>query len=67
MCDFKIFCIIKNLFFSSKLNISKITFTSGANVASQEYEIDKTIERCPLCGIALNENGICPKCGYRKP
>lgn len=49
-----------------KLNISKITFTSGANAASQEYEIDKTIERCPLCGISLDENGVCPKCGYRK-
>ena len=23
-------------------------------------------ERCPLCGIALNENGVCPKCGYKK-
>lgn len=21
---------------------------------------------CPLCGIAL-VNGVCPKCGYRKP
>ena len=20
----------------------------------------------PLCGIALNENGVCPKCGYKK-
>ena len=24
------------------------------------------IDRCPLCGVALNEEGICPKCGYRK-
>ena len=23
-------------------------------------------DRCPLCGIALNENGVCPKCGYKK-
>ena len=22
--------------------------------------------RCPLCGIALNEKGVCPKCGYQK-
>ena len=49
-----------------KLNIAKLTFTSGVNAASQEYPVDKTIDRCPLCGIALNENGVCPKCGYRK-
>lgn len=49
-----------------KLNIAKITFTSGANVASQEFEITGSIERCPLCGVALNENGVCPKCGYQK-
>lgn len=49
-----------------KLNIAKITFTSGVNAASQEYEVNKTVDRCPLCGIALNENGVCPKCGYRK-
>lgn len=48
-----------------KLNISKITFTSGGNIATEEYKIDKTIERCPLCGIALT-NGICTKCGYKK-
>ena len=49
-----------------KLNISKITFTSGDNAASEEYEVNKTIKRCPRCGISLNENGVCPKCGYRK-
>lgn len=49
-----------------KLNISKITFTSGANAASQEYEPFKSMDRCPLCGIALSEDGICPKCGYRE-
>lgn len=49
-----------------KLNISKLTFTSGGNVATEDYEVDKTIERCPLCGIALTEDGICPKCGYKK-
>lgn len=48
-----------------KLNIAKITFTSGDNAASQEYEVAGSIARCPLCGIALNEEGICPKCGYR--
>ena len=49
-----------------KLNIAKITFTSGVNAASQEYETKKSMDRCPLCGVALDENGICPKCGYRK-
>ena len=51
-----------------KLNIVKITFTSGVNGATQEYgkENQKEKDRCPLCGIMLNENGVCPKCGYRK-
>ena len=49
-----------------KLNIVKITFTSGVNGATQEYEPQqKEKARCPLCGIALNENGVCPKCGYK--
>ena len=48
-----------------KLNIAKITFTSGCNAASCEYETKQEIERCPLCGIAL-VNGVCPKCGYKK-
>jgi 6-pyruvoyltetrahydropterin/6-carboxytetrahydropterin synthase len=51
-----------------KLNIVKITFTSGVNGATQEYgkEHLKEKDRCPLCGIALDKNGMCPKCGYRK-
>lgn len=49
-----------------KLNIAKITFTSGDNAASEEYTDRKEIERCPLCGIALNEEGVCIKCGYKK-
>lgn len=49
-----------------KLNISKITFVSGDNTASQEFPIKKSIERCPVCGVALNENGVCYKCGYVK-
>ena len=49
-----------------KLNIAKLTFTSGVNAASQEYHPEKQIDRCPLCGIALNEDGVCPKCGYKK-
>ena len=49
-----------------KLNIVKITFTSGVNGATEEYEPQKKqLDRCPMCGIAL-ENGVCPKCGYRK-
>ena len=49
-----------------KLNIAKLTFTSGVNAASAEFETNNKIERCPLCGIALNEDGVCPKCGYKK-
>jgi 6-pyruvoyltetrahydropterin/6-carboxytetrahydropterin synthase len=48
-----------------KLNIVKITFTSGVNGAIEVYEPKKGKARCPLCGIALNENGVCPKCGYK--
>lgn len=49
-----------------KLNISKITFSSGDNKASKEFSICKTIDRCPYCGVALDENGKCYKCGYVK-
>ena len=49
-----------------KLTIAKNTFTSGVNAGSQEYTPSLKIDRCPLCGIALNENGVCPKCGYKK-
>ncbi|MBR8701276.1 hypothetical protein IX317_001513 [Fusobacterium sp. DD29] len=49
-----------------KLNIAKITFTSGVNATSAEFTTKNDIERCPLCGIALNENHVCPKCGYKK-
>lgn len=47
-----------------KLKIARICFTSGANAASQAYEPYGTMERCPRCGVALNEDGVCPKCGY---
>ena len=50
-----------------KLNIAKITFTSGVNAATADFTTHNEIDRCPLCGIALNENGVCPKCGYKKP
>ena len=49
-----------------KLNIAKITFTSGVNAGSAEFETKNNIDRCPLCGISLNEEGVCPKCGYKK-
>ena len=49
-----------------QLNIVKLTFTSGVNAACAEFETRNKIDRCPLCGIALDENGVCPKCGYRK-
>ena len=47
-----------------KLNISKITFVSGDNAASKEYKIEGTKERCPLCGVLLDKDGICYKCGF---
>ncbi len=50
-----------------KLNIAKLTFVSGDNKACQCYTPRGTHDRCPLCGVALDENGVCPKCGYRKP
>lgn len=48
-----------------KLNIAKITFSSGVNAATQEFTPGKSIDRCPLCGVALID-GVCPKCGYKK-
>lgn len=48
-----------------KLNIAKITFSSGANCASEEFTVYRSVERCPLCGIELDEKGKCPKCGYK--
>lgn len=50
-----------------KLNIVKLTFTSGVNGASAEFPSHLEVDRCPLCGIALDENGTCPKCHYQKP
>ena len=50
----------------NKLNIAKLTFKSGVNTASQEYQPTGTIDRCPCCGIAFGPDGICPKCGCRK-
>lgn len=49
-----------------KLNISKITFTSGDNAASEEFPIYGSVDRCPCCGVALDEDGECHKCGYKK-
>ena len=49
-----------------KLNIVKLTFTSGVNAACAEFPSQGERARCPLCGVALNEQGVCPKCGWRK-
>lgn len=48
------------------LNIVKITFTSGVNSASEVFAPGKEKDRCPVCGTALDSNGVCPKCGYKK-
>ncbi len=47
-----------------KLNIVKLTFSSGVNKASEEYPNHLEMDRCPLCGIAM-QDGVCPKCGYK--
>ena len=49
-----------------KLNIAKLVFISGDNAACQEYTPTCTRDRCPCCGILLDHNGVCPKCGCRK-
>ena len=60
--------VLSNLYdlLKDKLNIVKLTFTSGVNAASEEFPSHISIDRCPLCGVALDENGVCPKCGYKK-
>jgi len=50
----------------NKLNIVKLTFTSGVNAASAEFDPQNKVERCPLCGVELDDVGVCPKCGYTK-
>ena len=50
-----------------KLNIVKLTFVSGDNTASCDYPVpERSLDRCPCCGVSLNSAGICPKCGCRK-
>ena len=44
---------------------TKASQVNEGAITEYPYKIDKTIERCPLCGIALT-NGICTKCGYKK-
>ena len=48
-----------------RLNISRITFTSGDNTATNEYYVSGSFNRCPRCGVALNKEGRCYKCGYQ--
>ena len=45
-----------------KPNTARTTFTNGINAVSTKNKID----RCPLCGIALNAGGLCPKGEYTK-
>ena len=49
-----------------KLNIVKLTFVSGDNTASECFAPRICLDRCPCCGVALNADGVCPKCGCRK-
>ncbi len=48
-----------------KLNIAEITFASGSNKASCSFAVQGTRDRCPLCGVSMDDSGVCPKCGYR--
>lgn len=57
--------IVHNLL-KDKLPIVKLTFVSGDNTASECYEPERSIERCPLCGISLDADGKCQKCGWKK-
>ena len=47
-----------------KLNIVRITFVSGDNTASERFKVHGSVDRCPCCGVALNDDGVCPKCGW---
>ncbi len=49
-----------------KLPIVKLTFVSGDNTASECYDPERSIERCPLCGISLDADGKCQKGGWKK-
>lgn len=49
-----------------KMNIVKLRFTSGVNAAEETFPSRLHVDTCPLCGIAMNEAGVCPKCGYHK-
>ena len=48
-----------------KLNIARLTFTSGDNAATAEFTPLHSQCRCPRCGVALDGNGHCYKCGYQ--
>ena len=41
-----------------KLNIAKLTFTSGVNAACAEFEGRNVIDRCPLCGVTMGSDGV---------
>ncbi len=49
-----------------QLNISKLTFRSGDNTASECYQVSGSRDRCPCCGVLMTPDGVCPKCGCRK-
>ena len=47
-----------------KLPVVRIDFTSGVNAGSQEFAPELKMKRCPRCGVLLDAEGKCPKCGY---
>lgn len=48
-----------------QLNITRITFVSGDNTATECFPVSCERDRCPKCGVLMNEKGVCEKCGYK--
>ena len=48
-----------------KLNIVKLTFVSGENTASAKFPCPDPIDCCHCCGIRLDADGSCSKCGWQ--
>lgn len=49
-----------------KLNIAKLTFTSGVNAASEEYRPTWISTVAPCVALPWMKTAYAPKCGYRK-
>ena len=49
-----------------KLNIAKITFTSGVNAATADFTTHNEIDRCPLCGNCAGRKRRMPQMRLQK-